>query len=813
MPSLSLDESKSPVQSKLSPPEQNALSPWTRLAYVATHPIFHLAVIAGLVAFCFARTLTSYFLADDIGEIRYVHQIFNGQPELFWSNFTGNYMQIPSMNVYRPTLLITLVLDYVLWHNNAFGYYLSNILYFFGTAAFLYLIIKKLASNWAPWRAGLTAFFSAALFAVSPLHCESISWIVGRVDSACCFFYLASLFFFLRYQESKHIAQAAIGIAAFWLSITTKEMAVGLPAVLTAIAFFFPQQTPAQTSANFGLFDRLKQAWLFSRPLWLSLILYFGLRQACLGTLLGGYTGSIGASQSANALARWLDLDSLHRFLFPFAQQIFGSTPAYANILTGCYLVLAGIICVRILAFNLPATWLAFTAFWMLTALAPIYRLWGIGYNLEGARFCFFLTMAGSCLLPVLIFAPDNKNKLSGLSSKLCLFGSLCFLVMLCTLARAAQATNLLWVHAGKEVHAVSQAAQRLSTSVQPGSKIVLLGIPKENAGAHMILNGDTLKMLLSKPFVKAACWNAFVTFDPILFSPDRFINATRLRNCLSKTNVYGLFIWDSEKKDFLPMAYENRENEVLPEITTVSISSSKPCCAPSGTDLKIAPLAIKPLSCDYLELTISTENQHLSPLDFSVSWAAANEHKNSSLAKENAQANMILQESNNSTAQYPYRVFVPLSKHWRWFAQKEISSLTLAMPAIQKIVVEKVRLLKNSALSPSLRVIDAEESNTGTYGIKPAITIDCDAKSIPGAAFMEMQVSKTNFFFDNFAVEEQNEALSRTIKIPTNKSPLRFSPQDFLNDPGFTQLRCRALSKEGKAIGPFSDEITIDHR
>jgi protein O-mannosyl-transferase len=402
--------------------------------------LLSLVFLTALVVYCFGRTLTSYFLADDIGEVRYVSQIFSGQPQLFWSNFTGNYMQIPSMSVYRPTLLLTLVIDYLFWQGNAFGYYLSNLLYFTGDVFLLYFIVKSLTNSWTKLRSELAAFFSAALFAVSPLHCESISWIVGRVDSACCFFYLAAIACFLRYRLTNNKLFFAAQIIGFWLAITTKEMAIGLPVVIAAIAFCF-----AESNEN-----RLKQAWLASRSLWLCTLIYFVLRFLCLGTLLGGYTGSIGASQTANALTRWLDFDTLHRLLFPFAYQIFANNNGYILPLTLCYSILAGVALVRLLSFSLPWSWLAFIGIWSLTALAPIYRLWGIGYNLEGARFCFFLTTAASCLLPILIFAPDNKNKLPYLANKLAITGALALLVITFIFARTAQATNLLWVHAGK---------------------------------------------------------------------------------------------------------------------------------------------------------------------------------------------------------------------------------------------------------------------------------------------------------------------------------------------------------------------------
>ena len=157
------------------------------LERLISNPFLHLLVLLGIVAFCFGRTLTSYFLADDFGEVSYVSRIFNGEPQLFWSNFTGNYMQIPGMSVYRPWLLVSLVLDFLFYKANAAGYYFTNLACFSGVVALIYFVTKQLTNRWSNTRSSIAAFLGAALFAANPLRCESVSWVVGRVDIVCCF--------------------------------------------------------------------------------------------------------------------------------------------------------------------------------------------------------------------------------------------------------------------------------------------------------------------------------------------------------------------------------------------------------------------------------------------------------------------------------------------------------------------------------------------------------------------------------------------------------------------------------------------------
>src|ERR1700678_3651935 len=97
-----------------------------RFKTLALNPYLHLLLLALVVFFTFNRTLGSYFIADDFGEVAYVSQIAGGNLALLWSNFSVNYMQIPSMSVWRPWLLVSLLTDFIVWGANPFGYYLTN---------------------------------------------------------------------------------------------------------------------------------------------------------------------------------------------------------------------------------------------------------------------------------------------------------------------------------------------------------------------------------------------------------------------------------------------------------------------------------------------------------------------------------------------------------------------------------------------------------------------------------------------------------------------------------------------------------------
>lgn len=226
----------------------------------------HLVVLTAIIWAVFGRTLSSYFLADDFGEILYVSRIAAGQWDLLWSNFTGNYMQIPGMAVWRPWLIVSLLTDYTVWHSNALGYYLTNLLSYNAAVLLFYYLLRQLARQQK--HGTLMAFLSAAIFSLSPLHCESVSWVVGRVDIVCAVFYLLALVLCFKADELNKYEKQKFYIAgatlAFWLSIWTKEMSIGLAPLATLALLLFGREPM-----------NLRRVSKIVLSLWVSLLVYF----------------------------------------------------------------------------------------------------------------------------------------------------------------------------------------------------------------------------------------------------------------------------------------------------------------------------------------------------------------------------------------------------------------------------------------------------------------------------------------------------------------------------------------------------------
>lgn len=814
-----------------------------KLTQLLTNPFFTIGLIVLICGVTFGRTLGSFFLADDIGEIRYIHQIFaNNRWDLFWSNFSGNYMQVPNMSVYRPMLLMTLVFDYLIWKGNPVGYYLSNILYFAGSACLLAFVVRRLCSGWGKMRAAAAGLASSVLFVCNPLHCESISWVVGRVDSACCMFYLAAISTFLYRAKlpsgRKSLVATVCGVALFLLGLCVKEMAIGLGVVLAAIAFIFPElMEPCESASesehandakDFSFGQRIKLAWQSSRAVWISTVVYFVVRFACLGTLLGGYNGSVGASQSASAIGRWLDVDNWRRLFLPYPFEISPPGSAAEQVTVVAYLALLFLVALRFVTGSIPWRWVAFLGVWAATAAAPIYRLFGLGANLEGARFCFFLTLSLSSVLPILLFSPEKKLP-EKISHRLFAIAVAFIALLSYSLQKSCYATNLLWLHAGREVKAVFDNAVALAEKTPATQKIALLGVPKEHAGAHMILNGPTLQMLLGPPFASKEHWEPFLTFDSILFGDENIIDLARLKNAVTSADVQGPYVWSNQFKKFIEVKQSVSRVEVAPETFNLNLSEGETSkhgavapyslghgefsfksdgltvVLPRDTDgVRLSGLAIHPFEHSYLKVQFRSSNNAID-LPFHVRWkAAGNATKLAELEKKNSMQYRVA--ADNSSPSTLRTAYIPIGRQWRWYGQNEISELCMFLPAVAEINLHEISLLSAGDVCPSLGFKGEAASNFGVYSYNSAKPLLISSKN---GVKVQVQISQKEFFFENMDEKLSRAGIAAEYTLEGTEQSFQI-PDKAFSGSGYYQVRARALNGDGTAVGDFSEPLTL---
>ena len=191
-----------------------------------------MAALAALAAALpYLNTLSNGFVWDDRPLIVQNHLIRNPSaiPRLFTSDFFGHVDEEVRYGYYRPLVSLSYMADFRLWGTNPFGYHLTNILLHAMNTLLVFLLVLLLF----PRRRG-TALAAAILFAVHPVHAESVAWIAGRTDLIATLFMLAALLALGRHAPETRRVPLAVSLALFACALLAKETAVVFPAVAAA---------------------------------------------------------------------------------------------------------------------------------------------------------------------------------------------------------------------------------------------------------------------------------------------------------------------------------------------------------------------------------------------------------------------------------------------------------------------------------------------------------------------------------------------------------------------------------------------------
>lgn len=133
---------------------------------------------------------------------------------------------------WHPVTWISYMVDHRIHGLDPMGYHLTNLLLHIANTLILFLVLNRMTG--AAWRSG----FVAALFALHPLHVESVAWVAERKDVLSTFFWLLAMYAYAAYAQRSSIWRYLLIMAAFALSLMSKPMAVSLPIVLLLMDFW-----------------------------------------------------------------------------------------------------------------------------------------------------------------------------------------------------------------------------------------------------------------------------------------------------------------------------------------------------------------------------------------------------------------------------------------------------------------------------------------------------------------------------------------------------------------------------------------------
>lgn len=162
--------------------------------------------------------------------------------------------------LHRPVAYMSFALNYSLGGLDVFGYHLVNIAIHIITGVGVYLLIKTIMEmseveygGGKPKEGRLLAGLTAALWLVSPVQTQAVTYIVQRMASMAALFYIYSFFFYVKGRGltgGKGAAFLSLSLAMFLLALGTKQNSLTLPFVIVLYELCFFKKRPSGFSGS-----------------------------------------------------------------------------------------------------------------------------------------------------------------------------------------------------------------------------------------------------------------------------------------------------------------------------------------------------------------------------------------------------------------------------------------------------------------------------------------------------------------------------------------------------------------------------------
>ncbi|MEI7421494.1 MAG: tetratricopeptide repeat protein [Prolixibacteraceae bacterium] len=314
----------------------------------------------------------------------------------------------------------------------------------------------------------ILAFFVAALFAVHPMHVESVAWISGRKDVLSSFFFLSGLISWYKYlnDKSRKYFWLALSFVLFILACLSKATAVVFPVIAILIWYLTAYNEDGNSSKTF-----LQKA--FSSKTLLPLLpffaasLFFGFMAV---QIQGGenFLGLLKFSKEPDSVINiiapfsWLQRTQiacygffayLIKFVFPVNQSAFYPYPDVTEMNHGSFPVflwlslMAFIITSFLVVFSMKKTKLfVFSVGFYLIMLLLVLQFLSVGKAIMAERYTY-LPYIGISIIPAWFISryPDRFRKW------LLIFAGFFILVMLLLTRKQVNvwySTETLWSQA-----------------------------------------------------------------------------------------------------------------------------------------------------------------------------------------------------------------------------------------------------------------------------------------------------------------------------------------------------------------------------
>ncbi|HCO26858.1 MAG TPA: hypothetical protein DIT97_29035, partial [Gimesia maris] len=165
-----------------------------------------------------------------------------------------SFNTVDALSNWMPFTFLSLMIDAQLFGMGGGGFHLTNVLLHCASALFLYAALVQMTG------ATTKSAIVAALFAVHPLHVESVAWVTERKDVLSLCFGHAAIWAYAMYVTAARKKYYLASVALFLCSLLSKQTLVTLPFLLLLLDYWPLRRTAARTHAHDAAVDEEQPA-------------------------------------------------------------------------------------------------------------------------------------------------------------------------------------------------------------------------------------------------------------------------------------------------------------------------------------------------------------------------------------------------------------------------------------------------------------------------------------------------------------------------------------------------------------------------
>ncbi|MGB2929872.1 MAG: tetratricopeptide repeat protein [Desulfobacterales bacterium] len=353
-----------------------------------------------LVSLCLvAAVIVTYIPVIHSDFVGYDDELYVAENKQVQEGFTSESLKwvfttFHSAN-WHPLTWLSHMLDCELYGLNPAGHHWTQVEFHIVNTVLLFLILFKMTG------ALFKSAFVAALFALHPLHVESVAWVSERKDLLSTFFGLMMIFAYHRYVKSSVLKNYLLIIIFLSLGLMAKPMLVTFPFVLLLLDFWPLKRFQYKKNENDDLlqperkiyygFKGLMRLILEKIPLFIPVVISSIL--TFLAQKSEGAIKTLGAlslkTRIANALVSFVSYVS--KAIWPSKLAVF--YPHHRDALSGWTIIGAALVIAAAILLSIRSLkkypYIAVGLFWYLGTLVPVIGLVQVGDQAMADRYTY----------------------------------------------------------------------------------------------------------------------------------------------------------------------------------------------------------------------------------------------------------------------------------------------------------------------------------------------------------------------------------------------------------------------------------------